>query len=258
MQKRLAVFLFIFVSSLAVVAWGSEQAFVGEVPASDRETQLFRWLVRTTSPEKARMILDDRVPDDGKIRHMYFEAVGPSIEGLRFSSLSLEAAFSDFGPVDEWNDDGPRALSSVLRGYLDASMSDSDLNQFLRGLVVEDDDGRWDSMSVQFLPKGLSARGYYHVSRPVSLRVKVELDGQLDLREGTEIWLDRYQFRINNDDQSSVVAKALQKAQPIVNMKDFVFPVHLNTLELQKGWMHLVTRTAPQPFDGLVYSYRSK
>ncbi len=259
MQKRLVVFLCIIISALsAVAAWGSEQTFVGNVTESDRETRLFRWLVTTTSPEKARMILDDKIPDDGKVRHLYFEALGLSLKGLRFSSLFLEAAFSDFGPVDEWNDDGPKELRSVLRGYLDVSMSDSDLNQFLKGLVVEDDDGRWESMSVRFFPKGLAARGYYHVRRPVNLRMKVELDGQLDLREGAEIWLDRYQFRINNDDQSSVVAEALRKAQPIVDMKDFIFPVHMSTLELQKGWMHLVTRTAPKPFDGLVYSYESK
>ncbi|PIE54570.1 MAG: hypothetical protein CSA35_05190 [Dethiosulfovibrio peptidovorans] len=259
MKKRLVVFMFVVISAVSVVtAWGTERSFVGDVAASDRETRLFRWLVAMMSPEEARMILDEKVPNDGTVRHIYFEAVGPSLEGLRFSSISLEAAFSDFGPVEAWNDDGPKELRSVLRGYLDASISDSDLNQFLKGLVVEDDDGCWESMSVRFLPGGLSASGYYHVHRPVNLRIKVDLDGRLELREGAELWLDRYQFRINNDDQSSIVDKALQKTQPIVNMKDFVFPVHLNTLELQKGWMHLATWTVPKPFDGLAYSYRSK
>lgn len=257
-RKGFCLFLFTaFLCFLPFVAQGQERAFVGEVTVTDVETKLFRWLVNETGPESARMIIDGPIAQDGKVRHLYFEAVGPNLEDLRVESLKVETVFNDFGPTSTWTDKGPSGIKEILTGYFDSTMTDSDINGFLRGLTMKGDDGDWESISVRFVPGGLSALGYYNVKNP-GLRLKVELEGSLVLRERSEIWLDRYVFRVNNDDQSSVVEKALRKVQPILDMKNFIFPVQLQVLDLQKGKMRLATRVLPKPFEGVSLVYRSK
>lgn len=248
----------VFLAVVISAAYGENRSFVGEVAGSDPEARLFRWLMEELKPEKARMIIDGPVGEDGKVRHLYMEAQGPSLDGLRVASVTLEAMFSDFGPVAEWNEKGPSGLREVVMGYFDAVMTDSDINGFLRGMIVEDDDGRWESLSVRFLPKGLSVSGYYCVKDPMDLKIKVDLDGALSLRDNAEIWIDNYSFRVNNDDQSSVVENALREVQPIVDMKDFIFPVQLKVLELKDGKMRLATRVSPKTFDGIALDFVSR
>ena len=258
--RRKGFCLFILIACcclLPIGAYGEEISFVGKVSVTDPETRLFSWLLKNTQPEEARMIIDAPVGSDGKVRHLYFEAKGPRLDGLRVDFLSVETVFNDFGLLESWTDEGPLEIKDVVVGYFDATMTDSDINGFLRGLTMEDDDGRWSSISVKFVPGGLSALGYYDIKNP-SLSLKVELDGKLVLRERSEIWLDRYVFRVNNDDQSSVVEKALRDVQPIVDMKGFLFPVQLQTLELEMGRMRLATRVLPGSFDGISFAYRSR
>lgn len=242
---------------LPIQAFGDDRSFVGNVSITDSESRLFRWLLEETNPESAKMIIDGPIEADGKVRHLYFEAIGPSLEGLRIESFSVEAVFSDFGPIETWTEKGPSGIKEVVMGYFDATMTDSDINGFLRGMTMEDDDGRWSSLSVKFVSGGVSALGYYDVKNP-GLRLKVELDGKLILKDRSEIWLDRYVFKVNNDDQSSVVGKALEEVQPIVDMKNFIFPVQLQTLELQGGHMRLATRVLPKSFEGISFSYRNQ
>ena len=257
-RKSFCLFILIACSCLLPIgAYGEERSFVGKVSVTDPETRLFSWLLKNTQPEEAKMILDAPVGSDGKVRHLYFEAKGPYLDGLRVESLSVETVFNDFGPLDSWTDEGPLEIKDVVVGYFDATMTDSDINGFLRDLTMEDDGGRWSSISVKFVPGGLSALGYYDLKNP-NLSLKVELDGKLVLRERSEIWLDRYVFRVNNDDQSSVVEKALRDVQPIVDMKGFLFPVQLQTLELDTGRMRLATRVLPGSFGGIPFVYRSR
>ncbi|MCF4114413.1 MULTISPECIES: hypothetical protein [Dethiosulfovibrio] len=243
---------------LSATAHADTRPFVGDIEGSAPEVRLFRWLVDRVSPESALMVLDGPIEKDGKVRHLYFEAIGPSLDGFKVASVKVETVFNDFGPLESWGDGGPADVDEIVMGYFDAVITDSDVNDFLKGLVVEDDSGRWEGLSVEFSPSGISAKGYYRVEDPVSLRVKVDLQGELTLKEGREIWIDRYMFKINNDDQSSVVEKALKDVQPIVDMEDFVFPVHLKTLDLRKGRMRLATRVIPAPFDGISLSYKAR
>ncbi|SMG46069.1 Protein of unknown function [Dethiosulfovibrio salsuginis] len=257
-RKGFCLFLFVaFCCFLPFRAYSQERSFSGRVDVTGPETSLLRWLVEETKPESARMILDGPIGSDGKVRHLYFEAVGPTLEGLRVESLSVETVFADFGPLSTWTDRGPSEIREVVMGYFDSTMTDSDINGFLRGMTMKGDEGDWESISVKFIPGGLSALGYYNLRNP-GLKLKVELDGKLVLRDRSEIWLDRYVFKVNNDDQSSVVESALEKVQPIVDMKNFIFPVQLQTLDLQKGRMRLATRVLPKPFDGISLVYRSK
>nr|WP_321502605.1 hypothetical protein [uncultured Dethiosulfovibrio sp.] len=259
-MRRKGFYLFLFVAFSCFFpfrAYTQERLFSGSVDVTGPETSLLRWLVDVTGPESARMILDGPIGADGKIRHLYFEAVGPTLEGLRVESLSVETVFTDFGPLSTWTDRGPSEIREVVMGYFDSTMTDSDINGFLKGMTMKGDEGDWESISVKFIPGGLSALGYYNLRNP-GLKLKVELDGRLVLRDRSEIWLDRYIFKVNNDDQSSVVESALEKVQPIVDMKNFIFPVQLQTLDLQKGRMRLATRVLPKPFDGISLVYRSK
>ncbi|MCF4151390.1 DUF2993 domain-containing protein [Dethiosulfovibrio sp. F2B] len=261
MKSRLSIASIVLLMAVLLsfsTAYAEIRSFVGGIEGNDPEVRLFRWLVDRVAPESALMVLDGPVDKDGKVRHLYFEAVGPSLDGFKVASIKVETVFNDFGPLELWGDGGPADVDEIVMGYFDAVITDSDVNDFLKGLVVEDGSGRWEELSVMFSPSGISAKGYYRVEDPVSVRIKVDLQGELTLKEGREIWIDRYVFKINNDDQSSLVEKALRDAQPIVDMEDFVFPVHLKSLDLKKGRMRLATRVLPAPFDGISLSYKAR
>lgn len=248
------MFSLFFVSDISA----KEHSFVGKVTGKSSESRLFSWFVDQVKPESAYMVIDEPVAEDGKVRHLYFEADGPSLDNFRIKSLKVETMFNDFGSVKDWSSEGPKAVKDIVMGYFDATMVDSDINGFLKGMVVEDKNGCWEKLHVGFVEQGLVAGGYYHVKKPVGVRIKVDLNGRLSLRNGSEIWLDKYHFSVNNADQSSFVEESIRDIQPIVDMKSFIFPVHIKKLELKKGMMRAVTRVEPVPFKGISFKYRSR
>ena len=52
-----------------------------------------------------------------------------------------------------------------------------------------------------------------------------------------------------------VFREAIEKLQPVVDIRKFPFPVTLSVLEAGQGRLEIASRTRPCPFDGIVYRY---
>ena len=53
-----------------------------------------------------------------------------------------------------------------------------------------------------------------------------------------------------------MVKDAIDEIQPVVDLRDFPFPVTLAVLSVDEQSLHISTRTAPKPFAGQLLRYR--
>ena len=214
---------------------------------------IFRSLIHRFHPDAIELVLDAEPDETGAVRRLYAALTGAVYEGIRIDSLSLEAVFCVFRTVRDSGGTELTELASSVNGYFDARLRERDLNDFLVGRVVDGNgDEKWKKVRVDFLPSRLSARGYYSNS---GLTALVELDGMLELVDGTQVILSDYALRINNADQASFVEEAIRKAQPLLDFRKFPFPVVLKSLVITDDSISLATRVPPKRFKGIVFRY---
>ena len=79
------------------------------------------------------------------------------------------------------------------------------------------------------------------------------------LKERDRLRMEDYQVSVNNaDTDMALVKEALEKAQPLLDFRDFPFPVRLRHLDLDEQSLVLATQTPPSLFPGKTLTYRAR
>lgn len=231
---------------------GSVKEYRGSVPAGTSGELLFGALVERLDPDAMEMIVDEEPSVEGKVRHIFIKVQGARFGAFRLEEMVLETAFSKFNPVTQWKDAGSIVVEDIMSGNFTAMVREGDINSALQEKI---DGGHWQNVCVDIRPEGLFARGYYVTGGSVSLRILVELSTKLEARS-KKIWLKDYTLSVNNDEKTALVEKAVRDLQPVVDLGDFVFPLSVDSIEMEGGSVRLATKTLPKPFEGISFKYR--
>jgi hypothetical protein len=208
--------------------------------------------VEYTDPDSLELVLDAEPDENWNIRDLYFRVRGARLGGkIRVEDFALSASFVSLVPPSEGKG---LDVKQALRSNLEVVLLESDVNGAIR-LFTSEKDGDWKDVSVRFVPpRNIEARGRYHLKNP-GLVILAEVSTGLAIREGREIWLEDTRLEINNAEQTATVREAIEKLQPVVDVRRFPFPVTLATLKTGNGRLEIASRTRPCPFEGIVYRY---
>ena len=245
--------LLLLLPSPLSAAPGTLREFTGAFTPATNGEKLLSLLVSLTDPETLELHLDEEPDDRGNVRNMYFLVKGANVGGFRIERLALEASFVEFTPPSEWNPDGddPIGVKNVLRSNIEAVILERDINAALAKASGDD----WHGVSVDLKPGTINARGYYTVKNP-GLTLLAEVKTGLEIRRGKELWLKDVLLKINHDEQTNVVRDAIDEIQPVVDLRDFPFPVTLAVLSVDEETLRISTRTPPKAFSGITLGYR--
>ncbi len=239
--------------SAPLEARGSLREFKGSFTPATNGEKLLSLLVSFTDPDTLELRLDAEPDDKGNVRNMYFLVEGAHVGGFRIERLALEASFVEFTPPSQWKEDAeePIGVKSALRSNIEAVILEKDINAALASATGED----WHGVSVDLKPGTLHARGYYTIKNP-GLTLLAEVKTGLEIRMGKELWMKDVMLKINHDEQTNVVRDAIDEIQPVVDLRDFPFPVTLAVLTVDEQALRISTRTVPRSFEGLTLRYR--
>ncbi len=246
--------LIFLASTMATGGAATPRHFAGSVPAGgDPGSEMLRALVEHFAPEEVTLVLDALPDEENTVRHLFLEVLGATTEDFRISRIRLEPAFVTFSPVSTWNTPEGLKVEKIVSAKFDAEISEEDLNDFLRNKAFGKGGDEWIDAAVDLRGGAINARARY-VSGMV--RALVELHTTLQVREGNQIWFSKYSFAVNGDAQSEgLIRESLEKIQPVVDFKNFIFPVKIAFLEVGDDALRVRTRTAPAPFQGITYTY---
>jgi len=233
-------------------ASAAKREFRGSFTPETNGERLLSLLVSMTNPEVLELRMDEEPDDQGNVRNIHFLVTGASIGGFRVEKLALEASFVELNPPSKWDPKAkdPIVVKSALRSNLEAVILEKDINAALSGYAGDD----WNKISVDLGPGIIGARGYYHVKNP-GLTLLAEVKTGLEIRQGKELWLKNVELKINHDEQTDAVRQAIRDIQPVVDIRDFPFPVTLAVLSVDDQKLRISTRTPPKPFEGILLRY---
>ena len=256
-RTRLWIGVLMLLAGLITESAAAPRHFVGSVPSGgDPGSEMLRALVEHFAPEQATLVLDALPDAENSVRHLFLEVTGATTQEFRVARMRLEPAFVTFSPISSWHTSGGLKVEKIVSAKFEAEISEEDLNNFLRNKAFSKDDGKWIDAAVDLRGGAIEARARY-VSGMV--RALVELHTELQVREGNQIWFTEYAFSVNGDPQSEgLIREALQKIQPVVDFRNFVFPVKIAFLDVDDEVIRVRTRTSPAPFQGLTYTYAAR
>jgi hypothetical protein len=229
-----------------------KREFKGSFTPKTNGERLLSLLVSLTNPEVLELRMDEEPDDQGNVRNIHFLVKGASIGGFRVEKLALEASFVELNAPSRWDPKAkdPIVVKSALRSNLEAVILEKDINAALSTYAGDE----WNKVSVDLKPGIIGARGYFHVKNP-GLTLLAEVQTGLEIRQGKELWLKNVNLKINHDEQTDAVRQAIRDIQPVVDIRDFPFPVTLAVLSLDDQKLRIATRTAPKPFEGILLRY---
>jgi len=252
-RKALILLTALLLLAFPLAAAGQELHEVrGKFNPATRGDELLKALVDYTDPDSLELVLDAEPDENWNIRDLYFRVRGARFGGkIRVENFALSASFVSLVPPSEGKG---LDVKQALRSNLEVVLLESDVNGAIR-LFTSEKDGDWKDVSVRFVPpRNIEARGRYHLKNP-GLVILAEVSTGLSIREGREIWLEDTRLEINNVEQTATVREAIEKLQPVVDVRRFPFPVTLATLKAENGRLEVASRTRPCPFNGIVYRY---
>jgi hypothetical protein len=224
----------------------------GNFTPGTRAEELLKTLVDYTDPDSIELVLDGEPDESWNVRNLFFHVRGGRFAGkIRVEEIALSASFVSLVPPGEGR---KLAVKQAMRSNLEVILLESDVNGAIR-MFTSEKDGDWKDVSVRFIPpRNLEARGRYHVKNP-GIVILAEVSTGLVIRDGREIWLEDTRLEINNAEQTATVREAIEKLQPVVDIRKFPFPVTLAVLKTGNGRLEIASRTRPCPFDGITYRY---
>lgn len=250
MRKLLPALLCVLL--LCTSSAAAKKEFRGGFTPETNGERLLSLLVSLTNPEVLELRMDEEPDDQGNVRNIHFLVTGATIGGFRVEKLALEASFVELNAPSKWDPKAkdPIVVKNALRSNLEAVILEKDINAALSGYAGSD----WNKISVDLRPGIIGARGYYHVKNP-GLTLLAEVKTGLEIRQGKELWLKDVELKINHDEQTDVVRQAIRDIQPVVDIRDFPFPVTLAVLSVDDQKLRISTRTPPKPFEGILLRY---
>lgn len=241
------------------------RTFSGAVEETDLSTRLLRNLVESLAPESLELILEGGPDASGAVRRLYFEARGAKQGGIRIESLRLEALFVKFdlggpsgngGSAPGEGNLGDLNVSEAVQGYFEGRVLEKDLNDFLLGATLTGGGAEWRDLRFDLRPGGFSASARF-ASGVVSARVVVESD--LEIEDRDRLRMRNYRISVNNaETDMAMILEAIEKAQPLLDFRDFPFPVRLRELTVDEDALVLATRVAPTRFEGTTLRYEAR
>lgn len=227
-------------------------AFCG-VSFADPVDDLLAYYVGRFGVEKGEIMVDALPDDTGLFSDIYMKLTGLVVEDLRIDTVEVRMKGVQFNEPPQWKS-GNVECKSAISVQAVAKILEDDINNAIKAKTFGDGRDEWHDLSMKIAPSGLSGRGYYKFG---ILDILIEIDSNLRIVKGKELWLKDPKVKINKMDLPDYVTKqALSKIQPLVDLNDFPLPLTLHKIDLRNGNAVLSTRNLPQPFaDGLKYSY---
>ena len=252
----LCVFFVTLVTVAAPAA--ADMEFIGKVEARDPGSLLLAHYVQAFTPEKLLLIIDEQ-PNEGHFRDLYMDLTGILIDGVRVDTLTFRMHGVRFNSPSEWAD-GNVVCENALQIYAHCLLKEDDINRKLAAETFGKDD-HWKNISMKIAPSGLSAKGIY-VAKVlfVKLNIAIEIDSGLKIVENKELWLDKYNVRVNAVNVPGYISKkAIGQIQPLLDLGKFPLPLKLHQVEFQERQAEFSTRILPHPMQGgITYRYRAK
>ncbi len=230
---------------LAVPAW-----------AVDRGGELFQIFTDKLQPQEAKLILQGQPRENGWIPQLYLEMTGATVGGLRLQRVAIDGYGIEATPPSLWSQVDYPKIGSILACHGWVQVTQQDVNAFLASRVFGSK-GEWEGVEVRFSDGRIQASCYYRLDLKIlALRLKVDFSTNLEVRNGTELWLQDTHLRINNAEVSeSLIRRALARLQPLLDLRNFMLPVNLAQVEIQDQTMTIRSRRPARSFPGLLYSY---
>ncbi|MBN1333770.1 MAG: DUF2993 domain-containing protein [Synergistales bacterium] len=216
--------------------------------------RIMREFVEGMDPMEAEMIIDRQPDGSGHLNRIYMNLDRPLIGGVRLDNLSFEALDVQFNPVSEWGS-SPVEVKDMLAVYAEGILLEDDINRSLQSREFGGDE-HWHDLKLDFRSSGISAKGYYLAEFIFKLDILIEINGELAIRNKQQIWLDNYTLKVNRVDvPRRITDKAISKIQPILDLSRFIFPLDLDSVEMDSKQILIRSRYLPEKFDGIVYRY---
>lgn len=264
-----ALFLALAVSggafSSSAAAAPPVRTFTGTVEDSDLSSRLLRNLVKSLDPERLDLVLEGGPDASGAVRRLYFEARGAKQGGIRIESLRLEALFVKFDLLGASGNDGSAPgegnlgdlnVSEAVQGYFEGRVTEKDLNDFLLGVTLTGGGAEWRDLRFDLRPGGFAASARFS-SGIVSALVKVDSD--LEIEDRDRLRMTDYRVSVNNaETDMALILEAIEKVQPLLDFRNFPFPVRLRELSVDEDALVLATRVAPTRFEGTTLRYEAR
>ncbi|HCR38713.1 MAG TPA: DUF2993 domain-containing protein [Synergistaceae bacterium] len=237
---------------------GQDKQFRGKVDGHTRGAVLFKAFAEGLKPESVEMILDEEPDETADEPPGAVDLYGCELGGVRIERLEIEAFDTNFTGPGSWESSGPD-IEDMLSVNARATILEEDVNRAISDAAFGDDDGNWHGLSLDFSNDGVYARGYYTVRLLFKLDILIELEGRFGIVGGKQVWLEDYTMKVNRVDLPEVLTdRAISQIQPIIDLNEFVFPLTLRTVIHEDDRVILESRSLPNPFDGIRYSYRAE
>jgi len=254
-MKRILSSLIILAVCISIVGMSEAQTADSEVydhSLNKGGAILMQSFVSELDPEKLEVVMDHEPEPDGTLRHLYLDCRGSRFDHFRVDRLVIETVFNKFNPVREWENGSDIILEDAMQGYVDAVVTEKDVNAAL----AEFQDEHWKNVVVDLKPGQITAKGYYYPVDSSVLRILVKINTGLHVK-GRSIWLDDYELEINNADKTSLIRDEIKKIQPLLDLEDLIFPVEIDDIKITEKEIRLRSSKLPSVFKGMNFNFSS-
>ena len=249
--RLFGVLLFLFLLSCCCGlprAWAApDRLFRGEVVGSEAEVKLLRSFVALLHPKTLDLVLEGGPDESGAIRRLYLEGRGIVQGDLVIDAIKLEAFFVKVDLSDDVEPDRLKVVEA-MQGYFEGSITEKNLNDCLLGATLSSGSAQWRDMRLDLRPGGFFASARFSSG---AISALVEISSRLAIKERDRLVMADYHVVVNNSETSmEQILEAIEEVQPLLDFRDFPFPVRLRQLKIDEDLLLLSTATAPTRFEG--------
>jgi len=228
------------------------------VAAPDYGRELFKFFLKKMDPQKAELHLQSLPTEKGEIPWAYLECQNANVRGMNIRSLKMDCFDAVVTPPAQWKKMEHPRVQSMLACHAEGIFTEEDVNAFLHDRLFGHDK-EWERISVRMKDDRINAVGWYNADiKIMRFKVKLELSCRIAGR-GTALWLEDVELKVNDKKMSKgMMAKALERIQPFLDMSKYNLPLYLTKIELSDGECRVASRIPPRPLAGGIRYERVK
>jgi len=235
--------------------FSADFSFRGKIEPIDITSQLFKFYVAKFDPEWAELIIEEEPDETGFFKNIYMNIIGCNINGIRLDRLTFQLIGAQFNNPEEWKHGNVECISA-LEAYAICRLLEDDINADLQNRVIGDGQDSWRNLSLKISPDGISGSGEYRVRLLFTFDILIEIESQLRIVGGQEIWLEDTSLRLNRLDVPEYITNmALDRIQPLLDLKSIPLPLRLHRVVLKENEAFFETRILPTRIEGITYTY---
>jgi hypothetical protein len=207
------------------------------------------------NPESAELIIEEEPDDTALFKNIYMDITGCNVSGVRIDRLTFQLIEAQFNSPEEWESGEVDCISS-LEAYATCRLLEDDVNADLQNRVIGDGDESWRNLKLKISPGGLSGSGEYSVKMLFTFDILIEIESNLRIIGGQEVWLEDTVLKLNRLDVPEYITNmALDQIQPLLNLKAVTLPLKLNKIIFKEKEAFFETRLLPSKIEGITYAY---